>query len=113
MHMPVGQLDEFLPSVEENSFTATLGEFSVSDDATSLRMNTGLTGANYRLDDSATAALAKYLNIPKRYLKSSTLISGPPCPALWLRETPGAPTTIERSTAASWLCTSPPRSCCR
>jgi hypothetical protein len=67
--LKVGQLDEYLGKREENTFTATLGEMSVSDDATELRVSSGLTGATYVLDDSANAVLAKYLNIPGRYFK--------------------------------------------
>jgi hypothetical protein len=95
MHLKVGQLDEYLAKRQENSFTATLGEFSVSDDATALKVDTGVTGANYTLDDSATAALAKYLNIPGRYLK----MLDPDFRATTLRyafeKHKSAPTTIE------------------
>jgi hypothetical protein len=67
--LKVGQLDEYLAKRDENTVTATLGEMSVNDDATELRVSSGLTGATYVLDDTANATLAKYLNIPGRYLK--------------------------------------------
>lgn len=93
--LKVGQLEEQMAKREESSFTATLGEFSVSDDATELRVSTGLTGANYLLDDSATAHLAKYLNIPGRYLK----ILDPDFRATLLRyefeKNKNSPTTVE------------------
>lgn len=93
--LKVGQLDEYLGKREENTVTATLGEMSVSDDATELRVNQGLTGATYVLDDSANAVLAKYLNIPGRYLK----MIDPDFRATLLRyefeKHKAAPTTIE------------------
>jgi hypothetical protein len=91
----VGQLEENLAKRKEGSFTATLGEFSVSDDATELRISTGLRWENYVLDDAATATLAKYLNIPGRYLK----MIDPDFRATLLRyefeKNKTAPTTIE------------------
>lgn len=95
MLLKVGQLDEYLAKRDENSFTATLGEFSVNNDATTLGVQTGVTGVNYVLDNSATAALAKYLGIPGRYLK----MLDPDFRAATLRYSfekhKAAPTTIE------------------
>lgn len=95
MLLKVGQLEEHLAKREENSFTATLGEMSVNDDATELRVSSGLTGATYVLDDTANATLAKYLNIPGRYLK----MVDPDFRATLLRyefeKHKAAPTTIE------------------
>jgi hypothetical protein len=93
--LKVGQLDEYLGKREENTVTATLGDMTVSDDATELRVSNGFTGATYVLDDTANATLAKYLNIPGRYLK----MIDPDFRATLLRyefeKHQAAPTTIE------------------
>lgn len=95
MQIKVGQLDEYLAKRQENSFTATLGDFSITDDATELRVVSGQEGVRYLLDDTANAALAKYLGIPGRYLK----MLDPDFRATTLRYTfekhKAAPTTIE------------------
>lgn len=93
--LKVGQLDEYLAKRDESSITATLGEMLVNDDATELRVSSGLRVNTYVLDDSANAVLAKYLNIPGRYLK----MIDPDFRATLLRyefeKHKAAPTTIE------------------
>lgn len=67
MQLQVGQLDEYLAKREEKSHIHKLGQFSVDDQATTLSVTDGPTGANFTLDESAANALTKYLKIPTAY----------------------------------------------
>lgn len=67
MQLLVGQLDEYLAKRDEKSHTYKLGQFSVTDDATELKVTDGPTGANFTLDEAATGALTRYLKVPTAY----------------------------------------------
>lgn len=70
--LKVGELDEYLAKRQESSLTAKLNEFSVNDDATELRVKTGFTDTtSYVLDETATAAVSKFLKVPLSYLKNA------------------------------------------
>lgn len=63
------QVKELLPMLEsrnEESVTATLGQFHVNEDASSL----SLPGHIWTLDEQATAAWCKFLRVPYRYAMS-------------------------------------------
>jgi hypothetical protein len=72
MTLKVGELDEYLAKRQESTVTAKLNEFSTDDEATELRVKTGLSETTtFILDDTATDALAKYLGVPSGYLKKA------------------------------------------
>ena len=69
--LKVGQLEEHLALRQETSFTAELGNFKVSDDATELTVTSGVqSSAILPMDEVATKALTKYLHIPTSYYNS-------------------------------------------
>ena len=65
--MTVGELAASLDNRHEETLTAELGSIQFADDATSL---TAQDGRVLTLDESAEAALARYLKIPRSYLQS-------------------------------------------
>lgn len=71
MHLQVNELEEFLAKRDEDSLTAPLSEFTVTDDATMLLHENG-TKTSFPLDETASSALTKYLKIPKAYYDKLT-----------------------------------------
>lgn len=67
MQLAVGELDEYLAKREEDSHVAKLGQFSVSDDASELKVTDGTTSGTFALDETAVGALTKYLKVPTAY----------------------------------------------
>lgn len=69
--LKVGQLAEHLAKRKESAITAPLDQFTLSDDAAELTVKNGST-STFPLDETATAALAKYLKVPSSYVKGLT-----------------------------------------
>ena len=70
LSLKVGELEDYLAKRDESSVTAKLNEFSTDDEATELRVKTGLTETQtFPLDETALGALGKYLKVPVPYLK--------------------------------------------
>lgn len=72
MQLKVGNLEEHLAKRDESSITATLGDFSVSDDSGELIVTSGVDKKSFELDESANTALAKYLKVPVSYFTKLT-----------------------------------------
>lgn len=72
MQLKVGQLEEQLAKRDEDAVTAKLGEFEVSDDATELKVTSGVDVSEFTLDETANKALATYLKVPPSYFTKLT-----------------------------------------
>jgi hypothetical protein len=71
MQLRVSELPEYFAKRKEGTVTARLGDFAVTDDATTLTVTNG-SERQFTLDQSANGALAKYLDIPGKYFEKLT-----------------------------------------
>ena len=71
MQLKVHELPEYFAKREEGTVTARLRDFAVTDDATLLTVTNG-SERQFTLDQSANAALARYLKVPANYLEKLT-----------------------------------------
>ena len=71
MQLKVAELPEYFAKRQEGSVTAKLGDFQVTDDATSLTVTNG-SERQFSLDQTANTALARYLKVPPSYFDKLT-----------------------------------------
>lgn len=73
MNLLVGALDDHLAKREERTDIAKLAEFTVSDDASELYLQDNvLSTKSWALDETANAALTRYLKVPTGYYEKLT-----------------------------------------
>lgn len=93
--MLVSDLNDHLSRIQERTITTTLGEISVNDDASVIRIDSPEFRDEFPMDEQAERSLSAYLGVPKAYLAKSPADLKAYNLNYWLQKRAGAVAVIE------------------